>query len=64
MSRSSLLDPREAQLVHFHRQLEQIVQTLTLSLRFGNVVAPYVTATIVSDRVFDREQDGSNPYIP
>lgn len=39
---SYLFHPGKAQLVHFHRQLEQIVQTLTLSLGLGHIVSPDV----------------------
>ena len=39
-----LFDPREAQLVHFYSQLEDVIQTLTLSLRLGSVITPNVTA--------------------
>jgi hypothetical protein len=39
-----LFDPWESQLVHFHSQLEQVVQTLALSLCLGGVVAPDIAA--------------------
>lgn len=39
-----LFDPWESQFVHFHSQLEQVVQTLALSLCLGGVVAPDIAA--------------------
>ena len=41
-----LLGPRQAQLVHLDRQLEDIVEALTLGLRLGHVVPPDVSAAV------------------
>ena len=43
-----LFNPGEAQLVHLDGQLEQIVQTLALSLCLGNIVAPDIAMRTVS----------------
>lgn len=37
-------DPRQTEFVHLHGQLEQIIQALTLSLGFGDIVAPDISA--------------------
>ena len=39
--------------MHFHSQLEDVVQTLTLSLRLGRIITPDVTAggTRISIRI-------------
>jgi hypothetical protein len=39
-----LFDPWESELVHFHSQLKQVVQTLTLGLCLGRVVTPDIAA--------------------
>ena len=39
----SLLGPWDTKLVHLHSQLEQIIQTFTLGLRFGDIVTPDIT---------------------
>lgn len=62
-----LFDPREAQLVHLDGELEQIIQTLALGLRLGNVVAPDIAMKIVSG--FNSSQAAiqksqGRPYIP
>jgi hypothetical protein len=44
----NLFDPRKAQLVHFHGQLEDVIQTLALGLGLGRVVTPDVAIIIVS----------------
>jgi hypothetical protein len=62
-----LFDPRESQLVHLDSQLEQIVQTLALGLRLGNVVAPDIAMITVSGFNLSQaamEQLSGRPYIP
>jgi hypothetical protein len=41
---ADLFDPWKTQLVHFHSKLEQVVQTLTLSLGLGDIVSPDIAA--------------------
>jgi len=36
-------EPWQAKLVHFHRQLKQVVETLALGLCFRNSVTPNIT---------------------
>ena len=38
--------PGKAELVHFHSELEQIVETFTLSLGLRDSVSPYVARTV------------------
>jgi UDP-2,3-diacylglucosamine pyrophosphatase LpxH len=44
LTTGDLFDPWKSQLVHFYSKLEQVVQTLTLSLGLGDIVSPDIAA--------------------